>query len=525
MAKKNIIQPAKNELPHHYADRLGAEYTGIVSINHKKVNGQFFTPTDIAKFMASLAIPASGKLQILDPGCGTGILSIALIEELISRGKKITTIELAAYETDLHLKPFTEAALSYLKKWLAAKGIVFHFTINTEDFILSNINKLTNASLFKSELPHLFDFIIANPPYFKLSKEDERVKKTKGIIGGQTNIYSLFMAMAAKLLNHKGQFLFIVPRSFTSGSYFKEFRKSFFKIVRPKQIHLFNSRKDTFSRDNVLQETLIIKGVSRNNNQTDEVIISSSHGIKDITQPAIKVYSENKFSSEENILHLPINDNEESIVELFKSWKGSLNKYNIQISTGPVVAFRSWDYIREHYQNGTVFLAPLFWLHNINKMALEWPLLRPNKGQYISIQPESKSMLIPNKNYILLRRFSAKDDKSRLIAAPYFSNYMDSEYIGVENKVNYIYRPNGQLDRNEVVGLCALLNSELFDNYFRIFNGNVNVSATELREMALPPLGTIKEFGNRIILSNNYSTENINDIINELFSLEELFSE
>ena len=112
-------------------------------------------------------------------------------------------------------------------------------------------------------------------------------------------------------------------------------------------------------------------------------------------------------------------------------------------------------------------------------MILEWPVSKPEKGQYIRIVNESKSVLIPNKNYIFLRRFSSKDDKSRLIAAPYFCNFIKSEYIGVENKVNYIYRPKGHLDRNEIVGLCALLNSTLFDLFFRIFNGNVNVSATE----------------------------------------------
>ena len=153
-------------------------------------------------------------------------------------------------------------------------------------------------------------------------------------------------------------------------------------------------------------------------------------------------------------------------------------------------------------------------------MILNWPRQLKEKGQFIRIETNSKSLLIPNKNYILLRRFSTKDDKSRLIAAPYFCNYIKSDFIGVENKVNYIYRKNEHLDRNEVVGLCALLNSELFDTYFQIFNGNVNVSATELREMRFPPMNSIKEIGNKIILSNDYSMNNVNNIVNERFELE-----
>ena len=125
---------------------------------------------------------------------------------------------------------------------------------------------------------------------------------------------------------------------------------------------------------------------------------------------------------------------------------------------------------------------------------------------------------------MFLRRFSTKDDKSRLIAAPYFCNYFESDFIGVENKVNYLYRKKGHLERSETVGLCALLNSELFDTYFRIFNGNVNVSATELREMRFPPINELKEIGNKIILSNDYTVTNVNDIVNELFHLESILN-
>ena len=79
------------------------------------------------------------------------------------------------------------------------------------------------------------------------------------------------------------------------------------------------------------------------------------------------------------------------------------------------------------------------------------------------------------------------------------------------------------MERSEVAGLCALLNSELFDTYFQIFNGNVNVSATELRGMKIPTLNEIKEIGNTIILTNDYSMENVNQIVNSYFEFENIF--
>ena len=40
-----------------------------------------------------------------------------------------------------------------------------------------------------------------------------------------SNIYTLFMAMSCHLLKKEGQFVFVTPRSWTSGLYFKRFRK------------------------------------------------------------------------------------------------------------------------------------------------------------------------------------------------------------------------------------------------------------------------------------------------------------
>lgn len=522
------IEPFEQELPSDFADRLGIYYTQQVTVKHKKVNGQFFTPTPIARLLASLCDLSKTRIRILDPGCGTAILSCALIEHLVEVQYEIEQIELVAYETDLELIPYSQRVLDYLKEWLLNKGIQFNYILHNSDFVLENATVLKEnrmPGLFEEikNIDKNFDIIISNPPYFKLSKDDKRVIASQELVSGQPNIYSFFMGIAAKLLSENGELIFITPRSFASGNYFKAFRELFFNTVQIDKIHLFNSRKDTFNRDSVLQETVVIKAIKEKTDPNKKVLVSSSAGIKDIFKPSIKYFHSSELidlNSKEKILHLPTSNKEENILNLVSTWENVLTDFNIKISTGPVVAFRALDFIQNHYENGTVLLAPLFWLHNVNKMILEWPKQLKEKGQYIRIESGSKSLLIPNKNYILLRRFSTKDDKSRLIAAPYFCNYAKSDYIGVENKVNYIYRKDGHLDRNEVVGLCALLNSELFDTYFQIFNGNVNVSATELREMRFPPLKAIKEIGSKIILSNDYSMNNVNNIVKELFELE-----
>jgi adenine-specific DNA-methyltransferase len=513
------ILPFEKELPVDFADRVGLSYSVQVTQNHKKNKGQFLTPSAIARFMGNMARSDKTHISLLDPGCGTAILSCAIIEKLVNTNSSFQSINLDAYEIDNEILPFTKQVLEFLKDWLYEKNISFKYRLIQEDFILKNANVLMNGiSLFNSFATLEYDIIISNPPYFKLNKEDKRAKAAESITSGQPNIYALFMAVSSKMLSPKGQLIFITPRSYASGSYFKSFREFFFSNVSIDKIHLFDSRKDTFNRDNVLQETLIIKATKGEKGKPDSLVsITSTKGINDLSNPRLKNYPQNQIlnlKSREKILHIPVNDEEEEIIGLFRGWNGSLNKYNIQISTGPVVAFRATEFIKEVYENGNILLAPLIWLHNVFKMHIDWPVYKPNKGQYIQICTGSMSLLLPNKNYVLLRRFSAKDDKSRLIASPYFAEPQNAEFVGIENKVNYIYRPKGELEHSEVYGLAALLNSKLFDNYFRIFNGNVNVSATELREIPLPPLELIKHIGDQFIINNSdFSQECINSLI------------
>lgn len=523
------IKPIVDEQPSNFADRMGQIYAQTVTTQHKKDKGQFFTPIKIANFMANLARRSLDKLKILDPGCGTAVLSISLIEKIVKESRGLKEIELVVFETDQDVLPFTQLAITYLEKWLKQYNIKLISKINTNDFVLENKDCFEqNATLFFEPLNGTFDIVISNPPYFKIAKEDRRAVVAKSIIWGQPNIYSIFLMVAARLLKPGGELIFITPRSFTSGNYFRAFREAFLQEIKIQQIHLFGSRRDTFDRDNVLQETLILKGTKQKmNGHSSSILVTHSNGIKDINNYTENFYRINELidlNSKEKIIHLPTNDTDDNVIKLFKSWPGNLQKYGIQISTGPVVSFRTTKYLFERYQNSTIFLVPLYQLINTSKMDFKWPVAKRNKPQYIQNCDATKSLLLPNKNYIFLRRFSAKDDKSRLVASPYFADITKDEFIGVENHLNYIYRHKGNLEPNEILGLSALLNSSLFDIYFRTFNGNINVSATELREMPLPPLEDIKEIGKQIVLQNDFLQSKIDEIINQHFDLEYIFA-
>jgi adenine-specific DNA-methyltransferase len=508
------------EGPSSYADRLGVKYAAAVTGEHKRTLGQFFTPVDIAQFMSSFQDIKKKRIKILDPGCGIGILSAALAEELV-KIKQVKVIELVAFETDVNLLPIAENCYTYLSHWLKEKGIDFTFFLCKNDFILHNSHVLAD----QHEVQESYDIIISNPPYFKLPKNDERAIAAKSVIYGQSNIYSIFMLIAAKLLGENGQLIFITPRSFCSGNYFRLFREIFFSKVDIKTIHLFNSRKESFKRDKVLQENIIIVANKKSQHKKEEniVLISSSSGMEDIQNRNVKQHEWKNLvnlNSLQKILHLPLTETDERIIRIFKSWTGSLKSYDIEISTGPVVDFRSAELIEIRKTNKTV---PLMWLHNVEPMRVTWPKEKgyngKKKGQYIIKNEDSVKRLVPNRNYVLLRRFSSKEDNQRLVAAPYFKK-MNPEVsaLGVENHLNYIYHKTEELKDHETIGIAALLNSRLFDLYFRTFNGNINVSATELRDFPLPSFSLISILG-RKMENRDFKSLNIDALVSEVFDV------
>jgi len=499
------------ERPSCRADRTGAEYARRVSDEHRKNYGLYLTPIGVANFMAAQIVAGRDAIRILDPAAGTGILLCAAVEALVARSPVPRRIELVAYEVDSALAEILARVLAELREWAASRGSDVAVDVVVLDFILAHAAALRSVGGF---LPHLragdsFDVVIANPPYFKLNKADPRARAAAAVIHGQPNIYGLFMAISAALLCDGGELVFITPRSFASGPYFRLFREWFFGSVRPELVHIFGSRRDAFGRDAVLQENIILKGVRQGawalRDMNAMLTISASHGIGDLDSPerrVVRLDSVLDMESREKVLRLPVSDTEDDFMRLVDDWPGSLQAYGLQISTGPVVPFRATEFV-DHAGQVPGSHVPLLWMNHVQPMEVTWPLGR-HKPEYIKHVVAAQPLLVPNRNYVLLRRFSAKEEERRLVAAPYLARSSSASMLGLENHLNYISRPGGTLTETETFGLAALFNSYLLDNYFRASNGNTQVSATELRTMPLPSLETITAIGERAqVLPNN----------------------
>jgi adenine-specific DNA-methyltransferase len=467
-----------------------------------KEHGQFLTPPAVARYMANQLGNFKNGDVLLEPACGSGILVCAVLERLIAE-KKPLEISVVAYETDTELAELSRQIFDSASKKAKKHNVEFHWQVFQEDFVLACLPE-AQPSLFGADNSRhkAFNFVISNPPYFKLNADDTRVKAVSGKLNGHTNIYTLFMALSAKLLLPSGKACFIVPRSFCSGAYFSEFRRDLLKDATPLSVHLFQSRNDVFKGDEVLQENVIFSFEQSSHHEhrywAGTVNISTSANEMSLEDAISRQVTFKHFLSDHDGLlffRLPTGILDEQILDAVDRWDGSLEKYGLQVSTGRVVPFRSRPLLKTQIKTGNGTM-PLLWMQNVKPYQVEYPLEKFDKPQ--AILANDPSLLVPCSNYVLLRRFSAKEDRRRLISAPFLAEHFDFEQIGFENHLNVISKKKGSLSAHETIGLSAFLNSAIVDRYVRIVNGNTQVNAAEMRALPLPPLEVITEIGKKV---------------------------
>ena len=488
-------------------------YIKNVSKNIRKKMGQFFTPPSISNFMAELMECSNGNIRILDAGAGSGILAGALCEKLLTN-PNVNNIYVDLYENNEDIIPLLKSNMNFIKDFMQKRGKIFNYKIINKNFILNNADFWNNKEERSEE--QLYDVIICNPPYKKIGKNDSEAVLMNSIVYGQPNIYFLFMGMGAKLLKQEGQMIYIVPRSFTSGAYFKKFRQWFLSNVQLTHIHLFYSRGDVFNAESVLQETVILKAIKTEKNINTVTITTSS----DATFNNIETFKVSKDTvidrNTDNLyILIPTNEEEIEVINLINNWTYTMPDLGFKLSTGKVVDFRATKFLESEQNDDTV---PLFWPCNFSNNKINHIVNEPKCPQFIRDSKESKSLLLENKDYIFVKRFTSKEEIKRIQCAVYLANqFNEYERIGVENHLNYITKLDGNFTNEELYGLFALLNSSYLDRYYRILNGSTQVNATEMNSILFPGIDTIKRIGLKIMRENNVSVEFCDSIIKELF--------
>jgi adenine-specific DNA-methyltransferase len=486
-----------------HAEQQGYKFCDYINRVNRSNLGQFFSPIETAYYLSTHFSNQSfsDKITLHDSGAGAGVLTAAFVDSLIARvssGKidapsSVTLI--AAERDDTFIKPLKNV-LKRCKQALEELGINTVTRIIHGDWIETSVKSLEKNFLLFDESKNIppATHCILNPPYKKLTSSSRQRQLLSRLGIETTNLYSAFVWLAMLHLKHGGELSAITPRSFCNGPYFKPFREAILETMDIKLLHLIESRTETFQRDKVLQENIIYH-LKKKSVETTDKARKVKLFIGDYHSPQSKLVALSEVvhpTDPQQFFHFSINDTDEDSRDFVMNQKATLEQLKLSVSTGPVVDYRQRDDLRYASNEVTV---PLIYPHLIKNGKVIHPpkksedsLTTRHQKKPVAIVASEQSVrfLIDKGCYVLVKRFSSKEEKRRVVAAVLYPSDFPEERLGIENHINYFHSNGKGLPEELAEGLAAYLNSEQVDQYFRQFNGHTQVNATDLRSFKYP---------------------------------------
>jgi adenine-specific DNA-methyltransferase len=430
-------------------------------------------------------------VRLLDPGAGIGSLSAAWVARMCARTSPPRELSVVAYEVDPHLIDDLHTTLAACKVHCARAGIAFASTVRHEDFIAAGAGAL-RGGLFPVT-SETFDCTILNPPYRKIHTDSQARRLLETIGVEATNLYVAFLWIAAGLLKPGGELVAITPRSFCNGPYFRSFRKRFLDVLALRRIHSFERRDRAFSDDEVLQENVVLHGAKTPARQ-GPVVVSSSAGPED----DCPVWHEVAFdrvvrpADSERFIHIPADGLSEALAARMEQFRTPLHELGLEVSTGRVVDFRVSEALRDRPGPGTV---PLIYPGHMLAGYVAWPRNGGKKPNALAVSDATEDLLVPRGFYVLVKRFSSKEERRRIVAAVCDPAHLPESDVAFENHLNYFHARGRPLTQDLARGLTAFLNSTLVDCHFREWSGHTQVNASDLRRLLYPTRARLEALG------------------------------
>lgn len=464
--------------------------------------GQFFTPQRAASLIAGLPrLPERGRLRVLDPGAGAGSLTAALVDRILAEAPGVG-VEVVAVEID-------PGAAGYLAKTLTdcekeAVGIV------TTRLVQGDYIELGTGGFGAEEaLSSPFDIVIMNPPYAKLAVRSWQRAAMQRFGVDSPNLYCAFLALGAAALKPGGQLVAITPRSFANGPYFEDFRRYLLRTVAIDRLHIFESRSTVFSDTGVLQENVVLSA-TRDGAQS-KVRLTVSHGHTDTATEYVVDYDEMvRPDDPHQFLRISAGDGDAAVAEVMAAMPATLKDLGLQVSTGRVVDFRSRQNLRETPDDRDL---PLVYPGNLREGVIQWPRnIRKPQG-FAVLAEEDRKLLVPPGCYVVVKRFSAKEERRRVVAAVWDPAVNGQVDVAFENHLNYFHANGAGVDHDVAVGLSLWMNSGVVDKFFRTFSGHTQVNATDLRTLSFPALDALRALGRAITSAALPPQEDIDELV------------
>ncbi len=462
---------------------IGQLYTTLLPDAVRKALGAFYTPPALVARLLELVAPTGfdwRKGRVIDPACGGAafLASVAPVLAENSAHKRPAAIldDIEGRLLGTEVDPFA-AWMSMVLVDLSLLDLTLAAGRPLRNLVVSGDALETGAAQVG-----LFDLVIGNPPYGKVTLAPVQRDRFKESLFGHANLYGLFTELAVRLSKPGGIIAFVTPTSFLGGEYFKNLRRLLETQAPLQRADFISDREGVF--DGVLQETMLAVFKRQTSSAKPKVPISLLR--PDDGAGSVRVEEVGSLSLGGGIGRpwlLPRAPDQVSLIECLNSMPHRLDDYGFAVSTGQLVWNRHKEQLRRTYEEGCM---PIIWAEAVNADGkFHFQAARRSHFPYLKVKA-SQDFLINQEPCILVQRTTAKEQKRRIIAAVIPNSFV-LEYPGfvVENHLNMVYSMTSR-PRFALRTLTALLNSGALDQAFRCINGSVAVSAYELNSLPLP---------------------------------------
>jgi adenine-specific DNA-methyltransferase len=453
----------------------------------QSAQGQYFTPERASALVASLPrLSRADCSRILDPGAGSGMLTAAIVDRICREGL-IGRVEVTAVELDSTLVSTLARTVELSRQHGLRTGVDVEVKVVRGDVI-------TLQTGLEAELGDDFDLVIMNPPYKKLAAIS-RQRRAMAAMGWETgNLYAAFLALGVDSLGPGGQLVAITPRSFANGPYFEQFRKRLLSQVAFDRLHTFESRSTVFADTGVLQENVVFTATK--GGAACRVTITSSHDHTDgLSERTVRYEDLVSPDDRHRFIRITTDNDDDRAVKAMRSLPASLSTLAVKVSTGRVVDFRARQNLQDTPASGSL---PLIYPGNLRGGLIQWPRSIGKAQGFQLLHEADAKALLPSGFYVVVKRFSAKEERRRIVAAVWDPTQHGDQPVAFENHLNVFHAGGEGLDRELAWGLCGWLNSSVVDRYFRTFSGHTQVNATDLRSMNYPGEKALRRLGREL---------------------------
>lgn len=459
--------------------------------NDKKLFGQYYTPD----YLVEKVIKTSGigfhdleTSKIADPACGSGAFLRGMLLKLFKRNisvEKICEIVNSNF-FGYDINPFAV----FLCKMTLLLTIIDQCKTSDEIIAVSeiiNLHNIKNVNTITTIIEEKFDFIVGNPPYFKLKNSLVKIDHCyKEILNGQGNIYVLFIYWSLLHIREKGHINLIIPQSIRSGNYFDNIRTELSKLSI-KEIIAIDSRNRNQVFNDAEQAVLVIhiKNELAKKGSKTRVLISSDGRTTNIAG----VFKQNEIISQESIT-LPIDEFSNNVVQKIKNKFKKFSEVESELIFGNGLFV--WNQNKQSLSNCADGKYPIIYANYITRRNFVFQPDKNNqsviRGRKPYCQPNEKLQnFIYSGERLVIKRTSGIENFHRINSCIISKEFLaiHNQYF-IENHVNMLYNKKDKnllIEYDKMLYIQAFLSSSIINFIFKLSNGNTQVSASELNSL------------------------------------------